>query len=86
MIDQNALCAKIREIYPDIGQCGIDLKVSYDHDQSRWVVQLQKDQRQLKTYLEEGDAELCLSGRQCVSLGIEINQLRDSIERMQERV
>jgi len=84
MIDQNALCDKIREIYPDIGRCGLDLKVNYDHDQHRWVVQLQKDERQLKTYLEEGDAESCLAGRQCVSLGIEINQLRDSIERIRE--
>lgn len=83
MINQQALCEKIREIYPDIGRCGIDLNVAYDHQEARWVVHLQKDQRRLKTYLEEGDAELCLSGRQCVSLGIEINQLRDSIERMQ---
>jgi hypothetical protein len=84
MIDQHALCEKIREIYPDIGRCGIDLKVTYDHQQSRWVVHLQKDRRQLKTYLEHGDAESCLAGRQCVSLGIEINQLRDSIERLHE--
>lgn len=84
MIDQHALCEKIREIYPDIGRCGIDLKVTYDHDQARWVVTLQKGQRQLKTFLEEGDAELCLTGRQCVSLSIEINQLRDSIERLRE--
>jgi hypothetical protein len=36
----------------------------------------------LKTFLEEGDAEHCLQGRQCVSLGIEISQLRDNIERL----
>ncbi len=84
MMDQNALCAKIREIYPDIGRCGIDLKVNYDPEQGRWVVHLQKGQRRLKTFLEEGDAELCLSGRQCVSLSIEINQLRDSIERLHQ--
>lgn len=84
MLDQNTLCAKIREIYPDIGRCGIDLKVNYDHDQGRWVVDLQKGQRRLKTFLEQGDAELCLAGGQCVSLGIEINQLRDSLERLYE--
>jgi hypothetical protein len=36
----------------------------------------------LKTYLEDGDAEKCMDGIQCVSLGIEIAQLRANIERM----
>jgi hypothetical protein len=83
MINKAELCEKIREIYPDIGQCGIDLNVAYDDDQERWVVQLHKDNHNLKTYLEEGDAELCLTGRQCVGLGIEIAQLRGNIEQLQ---
>ena len=82
MINKEQLCQKIREIYPDIGECGIDVKVDYDFDQKRWVVDLKKDNHELKTYLEDGDAENCLDGRQCVSLGIEIAQLRGNIERM----
>ncbi|MDA8139007.1 MAG: hypothetical protein M0036_10175 [Desulfobacteraceae bacterium] len=82
MIDKNELCEKIRAIYPDIGQCGIDVDVDYDKDQDRWVVHLKKEDHQLKTYLEAGDAELCLTGRQCIGLSIEINQLRDSLERL----
>ena len=81
MINKAQLCEKIREIYPDIGQCGIDLQVDYDDEQKRWVVHLERDAHRIKTYLEQGDAELCLMGRQCVSLSIEINQLRDSVER-----
>ncbi len=81
MIDKAQLCKKIMEIYPDIGQCGIDVNVEYDEAQERWVVDLQKDDHHLKTFLEAGDAELCLSGKQCVSLGIEISQLKDSVER-----
>jgi hypothetical protein len=45
-------------------------------------VHLKKGHRQLKTFLEEGDAEMCLMGKQCVSLAIEITQLKDSIARM----
>ena len=81
-IDKHELCEKIREIYPDIGECGIDLDVTYDDSQSRWVVDLKKDNHRLKTFLEEGDAELCLTGKQCISLGIEIAQLRGNIERL----
>lgn len=81
MIDKEALCQKIREIYPDVGECGIDVEADFDSASGRWTVHLKKGSKHLKTYLEEGDAELCLQGQECVSLGIEINQLRDSLDR-----
>jgi hypothetical protein len=82
MIDKNELCEKIRELYPDIGECGIDLNVDYDEEQQAWVVDLKKDHLELKTFLEDGDAELCMLDKQCVSLGIEIAQLRDNIAQL----
>jgi hypothetical protein len=85
MIDKYELCEKIRSIYPDIGECGIDIKVEYDEMQKAWVVNLKKDQHELKTFLEYGDAETCMQGKQCISLGIEIAQLRANIERMPAR-
>ena len=80
MYDKNELCKKIIELYPDIGECGIDVNVDYDAEQKTWVVDLKKDHRALKTFLEDNDAKLCMEGRQCVSLGIEIAQLRDNIK------
>jgi hypothetical protein len=82
MIDKGELCEKIRTLYPDIGECGIDVNVDYDEDQKAWMVHLKKDKHELKTFLESGDAETCMDGKQCVSLGIEIAQLRANIERM----
>ena len=79
MIDKNALCEKIREIYPDIGECGIDLQAEYDQAQKAWTVWLKRDNQQLKTYLEDGDAEKCMIGEKCVGLGIEIAQLKSNI-------
>ena len=85
MIDKEELCKKIISLYPDIGECGIDVSVFFDEDQKTWVVDLKKDKHELKTFLEDGDAEKCLAGKQCVSLGIEIAQLRANIERMPAR-
>lgn len=85
MIDKKELCQKIVALYPDVGQCGIDVKVEFDQDQNTWVVDLKKDKIELKTFLEEGDAEKCMLGEQCVSLGIEIAQLKANIERMPAR-
>ena len=85
MLSKQALCLRIREIYPDIGACGIDVKADYDDQQDRWVVQLNKNEKQLTTFLEPEDVELCMAGKQCVGLSIEINQLKDSIDRMPTR-
>ncbi len=82
MIDKAQLCAKITELYPDIGECGIDIDVEYDNEKQAWVVDLKKDKFELKTFLEDGDADKCMLGQQCVSLGIEIAQLRTNIERL----
>jgi hypothetical protein len=82
MYDKAELCEKIRTIYPDIGECGIDIDVNYDQDQRSWVVYLKKDKHELKTFLEDSDAERCLLGEKCVGLGIEIAQLRANIERI----
>ncbi len=84
MIDKQQLCDKIIELYPDIGACGIDVDVTYDENKKSWVVDLKKDQFELKTYLEDGDADKCMLGQQCVSLGIEVAQLRANIERLKE--
>ena len=82
MLDTQELCAKIQELYPDIGECGIDVEVEYDEAKQAWVVDLKKDKFELKTFLEDGDADKCMLGQQCVSLGIEIAQLRTNVERL----
>jgi hypothetical protein len=85
MVDKNELCEKIRSIYPDIGECGIAVNVDYDEKNKRWVVNLKQGEHELKTFLEDGDAENCLNGIQCVSLGVEIAQLKGNIERIPTR-
>ena len=85
MVDKNELCEKIRSIYPDICECGIAVNVEYDEKNNRWVVDLIQGDRELKTFLEDGDAEKCLNDIQCVSLGVEIAQLKGNIDRMPAR-
>jgi len=82
MHDKKELCEKIRSIYPDIGKCGIDVDVEFDKAKKAWVVDLKKDKHELKTHLEIQEANECMDGKQCVSLGLQIAQLRANIERM----
>jgi hypothetical protein len=80
MVDKDELCNKIREVFPDIGECEIDVNIEYDEKNGAYIVHLKKGNRRLKTYLETEDADVCMDGRQCVGLGLQIAQLRANIE------
>ena len=79
MYDKDELCNKITELYPDIGECGIDIAVEFDEEKRAWVVDLHKDEHELKHFLEIPVAQECMEGKQCMSLGLEIAQLKNHI-------
>ena len=83
MYSKEELCEKITVLYPDVGKCGMDITVEYDKEKKLWVVDLKKDQHELKHYLEIPDANDCMEGKKCVSLGLEIAQLKKNIEGQQ---
>lgn len=80
MYDKHQLCRKITELYPEVGVCGVDIDVDFDDSNHVWVVDLKKDRQELRHFLETVDAEPCLDGKQCVSLGLEIAQLMHNIQ------
>ena len=80
MHNKEELCQSIKSLYPEIGQCGIDVQVEYDDAQKAWAVVLKKENHHLKTYLESEDANTCMEGKQCVSLGIQVAQLVSNIK------
>jgi len=82
MHTKEELCAKIKAVFPEIGACGINLMVDYDENNKAWVVDLKKDNHELKTFLEDSEAQQCMDGKQCVSLGLQIGQLRKNIEQL----
>ncbi len=82
MIDRQELCEKITAIYPDIGICGIDIDVEYSEAKGAWVVDLKKEGHHLQTHLEIDEADQCMEGKQCVSLGIQVAQLVDNIKKL----
>ena len=80
MRDETELCNKIRSLHPEIGECGIDVSVDWDEAKKAWIVDLTKGNHSLKTHLEPEDADGCMQGKQCVSLGLQIAQLEANIE------
>ena len=75
MNKQESLCEQIRAIYPEVGECGIDVKTNFDQKTGAWAVDLKQGEKSLRTYLEEEDTQACLEGKQCVNLSTQIGQL-----------
>lgn len=80
MFTAEQLCKKITNLYPEIGACGIDINVTKDNLQNAWVVHLKKDTHTLDHFLELADANSCMDDKHCVSLGLEIAQLKNHID------
>lgn len=79
MYSKEDLCKKITDLYPDIGECGIDITVEYDAEQKVWLIDLKKGSHELKHHLEIPEADSCMADNQCVSLGLEISQLKKNV-------
>lgn len=57
--ENDVLCGKIKEVFPDIGECGIDMDVDYDDEQKTYIVNLKKGHKNVKTRLETDDVDTC---------------------------
>ncbi len=66
MHDKKELCDSIRSLYPEIGECGIEVNVEFDEGKKVWGVDLKKGvPTTLKTFLEPVGRR-SLHGRQTV--------------------
>ncbi|WP_028580823.1 hypothetical protein [Desulfogranum japonicum] len=79
MYTAQQLCERISNIFPDLGSCNEDITVDYDSKTETWLVHLNDGTHSLSHYLELPDADACLSGKQCVSLGLEMAQMKHNI-------
>jgi len=79
MISKEDICKKIEEIIPEAGKCGIDFNVEYDEDNQAWAVDLHEGRMHLKTFVEDTEADSCLEDEQCISLGLQIGQLKRNL-------
>jgi hypothetical protein len=80
MFSSDQLCEKITDLYPEVGVCGIGIRVTRDNIEKIWVVHLNKDTHSLNHFLESKDADRCMDGKECVALGLDIVQLQKNIQ------
>lgn len=79
MASKQDLCKKIEQIMPEAGKCGIDFNVEYDDTNRCWSVDLQERGHHLKTFIDEYEAQDCLGKEKCISVGLQIGQLKENL-------
>ena len=80
MYSSDQICQKINNLFPDLGDCGKDVNVSYDSDQHTFTVSHKKGGKELKTFLDSEDTRACLEKDQCIGVGFDIVQLRENVK------
>jgi hypothetical protein len=79
VIDGDKLCSMIKDHYPSIGECGIDVKVDWDNSKKVWVIDFKRGGRIVTADMEPDDAALCMEGKECPSLKIKIDNMMADI-------
>jgi hypothetical protein len=65
---------KILEMYPELERHGVEVSLSFNAEKDAYVLKMRKDAHELTTHLERQDADDCMNGVKCVSLGIQVEQ------------
>jgi len=73
-----ALKDKIMEMHPEIEDHGISLSLDFNRQLKTYDIKLEKDSHKLVTHLEKKDADECMDGIKCISLGVQIGEFIDN--------
>jgi hypothetical protein len=65
---------KVMEMYPELERKGIAVNLSFDAEKDAYLLKMHKGSHELTTHLERQDADDCMNGVKCVSLGIQVEQ------------
>ena len=77
MLDKKEICKKVTEFNPDLGVCGIDIETVYSRPKRSWVIVSKKGDHDIIHFLDRNDIKACLYEKQCVSLGLDMAQLKE---------
>jgi hypothetical protein len=76
----DALKDKIMEMYPEIEDHRVSLGLDFDEKTDAYILTFKRGKEVLTTRLEKRDADDCMNGIKCVSLGIQVAQFIRNFE------
>ncbi len=78
-----ALKNKILEMYPEIEDHRVSVGLDFDEQTDAYILTFKRGTESLTTRLEKQDADDCMNGIKCVSLGIQVAQFIGNFEERQ---
>jgi hypothetical protein len=69
-----ALKEKILEMYPELLRHNVAVNLVFDEAKDAYVVKMHRGSHEMTTHVERKDADDCMGGVKCVSLGIQVEQ------------
>lgn len=78
-----ALKDKILEMYPEIEDYRVEVGLDFDDSTNAYRLTFKRGTEALMTRLEKKDADDCINGIKCVSLGIQVAQFMKNFEERQ---
>ncbi|MCF8039947.1 MAG: hypothetical protein K9K79_11590 [Desulfohalobiaceae bacterium] len=73
-IKKEDIAAKLKTIYPEINQFGLDMQLAFDTETNAWIATFHTGEHELSTHLEQADVENCLLGKECIHLGHQLGR------------
>jgi hypothetical protein len=71
---------KIREFHPELDRNNVDLSLTWDEANKRYALQLSRIGKAVGAYLDQKDADECMSGKKCLNLAVQVTQLLAELE------
>lgn len=65
---------KILEMYPELERHEVAVNLTFDQAKDAYILRLHRGSHELTTHLERKDADDCMNGVKCVTLGIQVEQ------------
>jgi hypothetical protein len=71
---------KILEMYPEITKLGVVSTLTFEDAKNAYLLKLKKGVHELGTYIDKADADRCMDGHVCVSLGVQVRQFLENFK------
>jgi hypothetical protein len=71
---------KVRGFHPELERNGVNLSIDRDEAGKRFALKLSKAGKEAGAYLDQQDADECMSGKKCLNLAVHITQLLAELE------
>jgi hypothetical protein len=74
------LKTKVLEMYPEIEKMKVIPSLTFDEGKNAYILKLTKGPHELSTYIDKADADRCMDGHVCVSLGVQVRQFLENFK------